>query len=88
MLKAFTALAVLFACPAVAGGCGPVEEFQRILREQYGEEPGPAKRCGAGGELVCEEWSNPRTGTWTWVVYPGDGRMCSLMDGVPVGEPA
>lgn len=80
MLRALTALAVLFACPAWAElQCLDYDKAASQLVERFGEQrfwTGP----DANGMAV-ELWAAPGGGTWTLLLRPDETTACRVSDG-------
>ncbi len=76
----FTALAVLFASPALAEPqCLERGEFIEILSSAYGETRHVIALERSGG--IMEWWANDLTGTWTLTMSPPAGPICIVASG-------
>ena len=90
MIRAFRTLAAagamaLVLTPAWGQACLPAEEGDRQLEAQFGERPLFEGVTAQGDELRL--FLNPKTGSWTLVIYPEPGVGCGVMSGEG-GQPA
>lgn len=97
MLLALVTLAMLTLMAAAAfaqpGRCGPAGEMiEAVTGEKYAEVP-VAK--GMAGSLAMTLFANPKTRTWTMLLFMPDGMACLFAAGIeyepapppPPGEP-
>lgn len=72
-------VAVLFATPAAAQNCAPLDQVAQGLTDQYGETVQASGLAGNGAYVMW--WGNPETGTWTVTATNPDGMTCLVASG-------